>query len=519
MGNEQRRPDALFFLAAIGLALALILGGGTRDGFLSDAILQACAVPLLLVCLWRLATTPTTKEIKRAALFCALVVLVPLLQVVPLPPAIWTRLPDRQPITETFALLGRPLPWRPLSVLPQATWLSALSLLVPLAIFLATALLGFRERRWLSLVMLAIGLASVFLGLSQVAEGPTSPLRFFEFSNKTEAIGFFANRNHFAALLYSLALFAAAWAVSVDGGGKSLRKKYDSATLVPMVASFTVLAVLVAAQAVARSRAGLGLTIVALAGAFALAAARRRNAGRSSGTNVLVAAIALAVMFAVQFALYRIRERFATDPLEDARIQFAHVTFAAARAFMPFGSGMGTFTRVYGLFEKPQDLLANTFANRAHNDPLEVGLEAGAVGLALMAAFAAWLVARAIVLWGRKAYGEAAVDQALARAATLVLALLIAHSFVDYPLRTGAMMAVFAFACGLLLAPLPSSASAAAQTFEPVSKTVPQPSWPSPEDYGLGEGLGDMSSRGTRRWGEGMEWPEEWRTRPKPKEK
>ncbi len=34
-----------------------------------------------------------------------------------------------------------------------------------------------------------------------------------------------------------------------------------------------------------------------------------------------------------------------------------------------------------------------------------------------------------------------------------VVGLLIAHSVVDYPLRTGAMMAVFAFACALLTEP------------------------------------------------------------------
>ena len=45
----------------------------------------------------------------------------------------------------------------------------------------------------------------------------------------------------------------------------------------------------------------------------------------------------------------------------------------------------------------------------------------------------------------------------MARAGTLVVALIVAHSFVDYPLRTGAMMAILAFACGLLVAPLSGS--------------------------------------------------------------
>ena len=51
------------------------------------------------------------------------------------------------------------------------------------------------------------------------------------------------------------------------------------------------------------------------------------------------------------------------------------------------------------------------------------------------------------------ARGASELDWTLARAATIVVALLVAHSFVDYPLRTGAMMAVMAFACALLIEP------------------------------------------------------------------
>ena len=70
-----------------------------------------------------------------------------------------------------------------MSVSPQATWLSLLSLIPPLSIFLAVLLLGYRERHQLSLIILALGLISVFLGLTQVAQGPDSSLRFFEYTN------------------------------------------------------------------------------------------------------------------------------------------------------------------------------------------------------------------------------------------------------------------------------------------------------------------------------------------------
>ena len=73
-------------------------------------------------------------------------------------------------------------------------------------------------------------------------------------------------------------------------------------------------------------------------------------------------------------------ERFAQDPLKDARIPFTRNTLEAAEAFIPFGAGMGSFVQVYGMFEKPEDALAGVFANRAHNDLAELWLETGRHG-------------------------------------------------------------------------------------------------------------------------------------------
>src|SRR5262245_15551691 len=450
------------------LVASLTLGGGTRAGFLSDVVLQLVAVPVLLGCLWRLLDLPpTARHARSELLFCAAVVLVPLLQLVPLPPQLWTALPNRQLLAGTFELLERDLPWMPISVLPRATWLSALSLLPPLAVFLGTLLLGYRERRLLCALLLGFGILSAFVGLSQVAQGPQSVLRFFEVTNQTEAVGFFANRNHFAALLYALTLFAAVWVIEAAAGVSAERGRLDTAWMAGVAASLVVLVITLAAQAMARSRAGLVLTIVALFGAFALAVTDQRTASGGSLTKVtpaklMMGAIILAVILVVQYALYRMLQRFDVDPLEDARVIFARNTFAAAKAYMPLGSGMGTFPSVYVLFEKPQDALIDAYANRAHNDVLELALEAGVVGLGLAIVLVAWLAARSVKVWLGRDLSFSGIDLSLARAATLVVGLIIAHSLLDYPLRTGAIMGLLAFACGLLVEPL-----GAKETFAP----------------------------------------------------
>src|SRR5262249_39772321 len=134
----------------------------------------------------------------------------------------------------------------------------------------------------------------------------------------------------------------------------------------------------------------------------------------------------------------------------DGRITFVRLTLQAAKLFLPLGSGMGTFMPVYAGFEKPEDTLLDTYVNRAHNDVLEVILEAGAVGLILMVVFVAWFIRTAIKVW-RRNIPEQEFDIALARAATIVIGLILAHCLVDYPLRTGALMGILAFSCGLLM--------------------------------------------------------------------
>ena len=359
---------------------------------------------------------------------------------------------------------------------------------------------------------------------------PRSPLRFFAFTNDTEAVGFFANRNHFAALLYAVLLFAAVWAIDLAFkiGSWTDKRNFEPARIVALTAVFLVLIILIASEAMARSRAGLVLTIVALAGVFALASADRRNASGITPRKLLLGATTLAIILAVQFALYRILDRFAVDPLEDARIPFAHNTLHAAMAFMPFGAGLGTFVPVYGMFEKPSDTFADIYANHAHNDILELWLETGVMGMALAGFFAIWLVRSSAKVWRSTPSGRREIDHSLARAATMVIGLLIAHSFVDYPLRTDAMMAIFAFSCALLVEPFWDAENATRSAREPSQERTRRKELKPPASAAPVAGASPpprpASSRGAdkppkptpqppARWGQDIDWPKEWRSR------
>jgi len=471
--------NPLLVVTAAYFAVCLVLGGGSRAGFLSDVALQALAVPLLLSAAWRLldvAPTDGRRRARWAVLLCCAAVALPMAQLVPLPPSIWALLPARGDFADNLAAAGREIGWLPISVAPRATWLSALALLPPAALFLGVMQLGYEDRRRLTLVFLFMGMLGAGLGLLQVAQGSTSPLRFFAFTNSSETVGFFANRNHHAALLYCLLLMAAAWSVSAVANLAEANVAVGSRRAVPHVIAitlgFTVVVVLVAAQAMARSRAGLGLMIVALIGALAMAYAAPLGAGSAAtgshrgmasrtSSRFLLAAVSLALLFGAQFALYRIQARFGLDAVDDWRLHFARNTIEAAVAYMPFGSGMGTFVPVYQAFEKVSDNVANVYVNRAHNDFLEFWLEAGLAGLIAMALFLVWVAVVFLRVWRRGLDGAGYRDNLLAAAAVLSVVLLLAHSTVDYPLRTTALMAVFAFAAAMTLAPVGAARSSA----------------------------------------------------------
>lgn len=521
------------FLTLVVLLVGLVFGGGTRNGFIGDVILQLAAVPLLIWSIFSVtftgARSPDASRRRFWALvFCVGLVVVPLLQLLPLPIELWGLLPGRDVVKEAFDLIGEPLGAQQISMVPEFTWLAFASLIPPIAVFLGMIRLSYAERRLLSKVIIGLGLVSVFLGLMQLAQGPNSALRFFEFTNKTEAVGFFANRNHFAALLYVVTLFASCWVIealaSIRGLGRETLLR--SRAIVVVAAVFLIFIALVIGQAMARSRAGLMLSIIALFAVLALAMTDRHGKEIGSRTaKLMFGAAAFAIVFSLQFALLRILERFEQDPLEDARVLYARKTFELAKAYLPLGTGMGTFVPVYAMHEKPADLIPS-YANRAHNDILEVSLESGFLGIVLMLVFALWLLRQTVRVWAKRNEIEAqGFDLALMKASTVGLWLLAAHSFVDYPLRTGAIMTLAAFACGLLIPPPSGSGDPQTRKHQDAAgvpsvqkqrtdnPTLQLPKEGSPDTAGVPREPSTQGVRPRELWQTDKEWPESWRTK------
>lgn len=551
----MERPSVTSLAAGLAIVASLALGGATSNSFLGDAVLQLTCVPLLLILIWYLLQPGATSAARWSALFLLVIALVPLFQVVPWPwiaPSTSNAAPIDQVTADWSATSGTVLSARmsrASSLAPRETWLALLALIPAATIFIGVSLSSASERRSLSLIVLVAGVAQALLGFLQVVQGPNSPLRFYEVTNLTEAVGLFANRNHLAALLYCSLLIAAAWAIDVAGrfDGMGGRRRFEARAVLVLGAAIVAILILVAAQTTARSRAGLGLTILALLALLPLSMSRLSKRERTSetgnqtsalsrrggrlGLRIVGLPVGIALLLGLQFSLYRVLERFGADPMADARVPFFRNTLAAAKSLMPWGAGMGTFVPVYASIEPTGDLLAGAFANRAHNDIVELWLEAGIFGLLLAAAVMVWVVARAFAVW-RRGNG---IDLLLSRAAALSVLLLAIHSFVDYPLRTGAMLGVFAFMTAMLM-PVPSVADTSKSTVDqrarkkqrngvrdepamrrrtdartagqPSSHSLDAPAEPRSSEPSPGQ-------NGGAAWGQDIKWPAAWQDKKK----
>lgn len=435
---------SLRVVTAAVLCLALLLGGGTHQGLWSDAIVQLASLLLLGVLLPVLLRPAFFTHKSDVVAFVLVIGLLPLLQLIPLPPAMWTLLPGRGDISAAYGAADMSVPWLPISLDPAATWRSFLALAPPVAVFLATVFSGFRTRRSLSLLIIAAGIVSVLLGLAQLMQGPTSPLRFYPITNPGNSVGFFANRNHYAALLYSVIPFTTAWIVGLLIGHRIDR-------IFGLAVAILVYAALILGLGMALSRAGIFLAVVAALASLLLVATHQQRIARH-GFIIIGGAIALGAVSIIQFALFNLLGRFDDDILADYRVTIAHTTIEAAKAFQPFGSGFGTFVPTYQMFEHI-DALEPVFANHAHNDWLELWLEGSWPALAILATFLLWLAFASVRAWQPHHDDARTLDRAIAQAGSIVIVLLLMHSAVDYPLHTTALMTLFAFCCGLLVEP------------------------------------------------------------------
>jgi O-antigen ligase len=411
--------------------MCLVLGGSVQ-GVWSNALLQLAGVAILV---WAATSNADGQPARplRQLFWIALAALVfVLLQLVPLPASLWPQLgAGRATLAEGFAVLGLQTPAASISVAPYSTVETLVTMIPPVAMFAAIVRLRAYRASWLALALLAGTFAGILLGALQVAGGNSWYL--YRRTNFGFATGFFANANHMATLLVISLAFLGALLAAARGGSV---QRYSAAVALVAGASLVVLVGLVLNGSLAGF--GLALPVAAATLLLVLPVARRTRRLLVAGAVALLAAAAIALTMTPTGT----QDRGAATSVS-SRAEMFETTSTAIRDFLPFGSGLGTFRTVYQLYED-HDAITNTRVPHAHNDYAELVLELGIAGILLIGAFLLWWVSAAARTW------RVADATPFARAASIASAAILAHSAVDYPLRTAAISAAFAMCLALL---------------------------------------------------------------------
>jgi O-antigen ligase len=389
-------------------------------------------------------------------------VVIALLQLTPLPAAVWAQLPGHARYAEVLATLGLDTQrWRPASISPSATRASLLAAIPIVAAFLVGYGSNVRHFTALMRAVVTIAFFEVFVGLLQLSGGEHSPL-YFGFMTYGAPIGTLGTRNEYANFL-AVALGAYIWlaydtvrySMRLQPGAPMRSGRFDTRhALAAWVAGGLVLVVGIA---ISRSRAGavFGLSAAVLA----LVASGLKVFGWRSGWRfalpiaVLLVAGAIS-MLGLDFILYRV----STSQLQSSvgfRGELWRGSLEAALHFLPLGSGWGTYDIAYRPYQTPGIV---GYPNHAHNDYVEMFLEGGLLFVAAAALAARLFLGRARMLV-QLAVRDRTLDRESMIAALCGIALggFLLHAGVDFVMRVPANAILACMLAGAFLRPLPDA--------------------------------------------------------------
>src|SRR5690606_10630921 len=185
-----------------------------------------------------------------------------MLQLIPLPPQIWTALSGRQIFADIADLAGITQPWRPLTLSPSRTLNSLFSLAIPITAMMLYLNLDGPRRKQAVAVLITLAGISLLWAAFQLTGSARGPLYLYNITNNGAAVGLFANRNHQAVLLAATIVMLGWYAASHAMTARLASLKFYS--------SIAAILVIVPLVFITGSRAGLALMAPALVASIIL---------------------------------------------------------------------------------------------------------------------------------------------------------------------------------------------------------------------------------------------------------
>lgn len=434
--GSDRASTLSFWLLIAFLAILWVAGGASRADVLGQVVVRFFAWSIIVLAILALPRIDW-RTVREPAVILAAVGLLVALQLVPLPPLIWLELSNRAIFAEAVVLMETDQPWRPLSISPSGTTNALASLIVPAAVLLLAANLT-REQHWrIAVFILVMVGAGAVLGVLQFSGANFDNPLINTVSNAVA--GNFSNRNHFALFLAIGCVLALIWAFRDD------TPPWKAAAAFGLIAIFTLTILATGSRS--------GVIVGAAAIILTFLAFRRRAVKqfkampRKIAIPVLIASFA-GVIGAIWLSVgldraVSVNRATMLEDEADLRAQIWPIVLDMIQRYFPAGTGFGTFDPLFRVGE-PDNLLNPQYINLAHNDWLQIVMEGGVIGLALLAAALVWSAVRSFQAWtsSRRPAGS----ELLEKAGSILVILVLAASVSDYPARTPLVMALLSLA-------------------------------------------------------------------------
>lgn len=442
--------NARFYALVLAISAAFLLGGGSRADIQSLLVLR----PLSFLFLGYAAIVFMRSDkacISAPFGFILCLIALILCQLIPLPTAIWTSLPHREPFSEIAEITRIGHQWRPLTLSPSRTLNSLLSLVLPLSIILLYMVQQKTFQEKVLYLPIIIGGVSALLGLFQILADDNSPLYTYSVTNNGSLVGLFANRNHNAIFLASLLPMIAG--LFVTSSRNQSVERWKNFSLLAFVTFLIPIIIMTG------SRSGLLFMVLAIIMSAIIfwkiiLNKWKLSFGKDSNNKIFYTCLIFSSIFLLFFFIAYLILNSETlkrisniELVDDSRALYFPYLVELAKMYFPFGSGFGSFEFVYKAIE-PNALLSPKYLNQGHNDLFQIAIEGGVPAALLVIIFCYWVFGngRKLVIRLIKLDNEASGSNRLylGLASFAAMSLLLLGSVFDYPLRTPAIMSYLA---------------------------------------------------------------------------
>lgn len=429
------------FRTPIFILLCIFLGGTSQPIHLPKIALYVLSSLIIGVHIFKFSVFDLFQNAKFLSWLALVFCVYSIIQLIPLPPSLWSALPGRELYAQSYDLMQIPRPWLPIAMVPEDVLRSLLSILPIIAAFLLiTRTADWDERVFAMWAVPFAAAISLALGAVQQLTADKG-FYIYEITNYGSAVGIFSNINHHGTLLAIASVFAVTLAIiSRIRHSDGYSRPSVGFIIGCALALFFILGLLFNG-----SSAGYVLLAIAISmtGLSFLNVTERSSARWAVGLVFVVLAFIILDFFFLGNAQKNFTHSL-TDQSATSRQAIFKISWEILRDVFPWGTGLGSFREIYPSYEKLHEV-TSVYVNHVHNDFLELVVEMGIVGAGIIVAFILW--------WTRVFIGLLSTQNPVAQYAKMAaigLLIIMIHSVVDYPFRTVSISSIAGLCMGLM---------------------------------------------------------------------